>query len=541
MLTATQHTPLFTGTPAGASAHIRASGIHIILGDRRVLHDVDATVSHRSRLAIVGENGRGKTTLLHVLAGQLRPDAGAIVSVGTVALAQQALDARADETVGTLIETATADSLRALADLDEAAEAMAAGADVADRYAQALERATQLDAWDAQRRVDMALAGLDACADRDRRLGTLSVGQRYRVRLACVLGARPDLLLLDEPTNHLDASSLAFLTERLRDHAGGLAIVSHDRALLRDVASEFLDLDPSSDGRPRLYAGGYEGWIEGRDAERARWQQEHDEQTVEQHRLTQAASDARDRLQSSWRPAKGHGRHERASRAPGAVRAFNRRVDELEAHRVTVPQPPLVPGWPESRTRAGRPLVDVEAVKVEGRLVEPVSLRLAGGDRCVVTGPNGAGKSTLLGVLAAALQPDEGRVLVHSDVRIASLTQEVPSWDARLTPDQLFAQAMGEQGVGDVVSLGSLGLLEPHARHTPVARLSEGQQRRLHLALCFAVRPDVVVLDEPTNHLSAGLVDSLTAAIRASRAAVVVATHDRQLLRDLADWPHLAL
>ncbi|MGO1861035.1 ATP-binding cassette domain-containing protein, partial [Agrococcus casei] len=77
--------------------------------------------------------------------------------------------------------------------------------------------------------------------------------------------------------------------------------------------------------------------------------------------------------------------------------------------------------------------------------------------------------------------------------------------------------------------------------HTPVARLSEGQQRRLHLALCFAVRPDVVVLDEPTNHLSAGLVDSLTAAIRASRAAVVVATHDRQLLRDLADWPHLAL
>ena len=85
------------------------------------------------------------------------------------------------------------------------------------------------------------------------------MGQRYRVRLACVLGARPDLLLLDEPTNHLDAVSLAFLTERLREHTGGLAIVSHDRALLRDVAGEFLDLDPSSDGRPRLYHGGYDG------------------------------------------------------------------------------------------------------------------------------------------------------------------------------------------------------------------------------------------------------------------------------------------
>ncbi|MGO3758322.1 MAG: ATP-binding cassette domain-containing protein, partial [Agrococcus casei] len=411
-------------------------------------------------------------------------------------------------------------------------------ADAADRYAEALERATQLDAWDAQRRVDVALAGLNACTDRERPLETLSVGQSYRVRLACVLGARPDLLLLDEPTNHLDASSLAFLTERLRDHAGGLAIVSHDRALLRDVASEFLDLDPSSDGRPRLYAGGYDGWIEGRDAERARWQQEHDEQTAEQHRLTQAASDARDRLQSNWRPEKGHGKHQRATRAPGIVQAFNRRVEQLEAHRVTVPQPPLTPEWPESRTRSGRPLVDVEAVAVAGRLAGPVSLRLAGGDRCVVTGPNGAGKSTLLSVLTGALWPDEGRVLVHTDVRLASLTQEVPSWDARLTPQQLFAQSVQ---AGDAVSLGSLGLLESDALHTPVARLSEGQQRRLHLALCFAVRPDVVVLDEPTNHLSAGLVDSLTAAIRASRAAVVVATHDRQLLRDLADWPHLAL
>ncbi|MGO3758323.1 MAG: ATP-binding cassette domain-containing protein, partial [Agrococcus casei] len=123
MPTATQHTPLFTGTPAGASAHIRASGIHITLGDRHVLRGVDATVSHGSRLAIVGENGRGKTTLLHVLARQLPPDAGDVASVGTVALAQQALDARAGETVGTLIEAAIASSLQALADLDEAAEA----------------------------------------------------------------------------------------------------------------------------------------------------------------------------------------------------------------------------------------------------------------------------------------------------------------------------------------------------------------------------------------------------------------------------------
>lgn len=527
------HTPLFMGSPAGANAHIRASGIYVTLGDRQVLHDVTVTVSRGSRLAIVGENGRGKSTLLRVLAGHRQPDRGNTTTIGTVALAEQAMDAGSDETVGTLIETAITDSLRALADLDLAAEAMANGDDVADRYADALERATLLDAWDAQRRVDIALAGLDACTDRQRRLDTLSVGQRYRVRLACVLGARPDLLLLDEPTNHLDANSLAFLTQRLREHEGGLAVVSHDRALLRDVAEEFLDLDPSSDGRPRLYTGGYEGWIAGRDAERGRWQREYDGQVAEHRRLEQAASDARSRLQSNWRPEKGHGKHQRATRAPGIVQAFNRRVEELEAHKVTVPQPPLAPSWPIMRTRSGRPLVDIDDAQVAGRLTGQVTLRLTGGDRCVVTGPNGAGKSTLLSLISGSLLPDEGRVLVHSGVRVATVTQEVPAWDARLTPNRMLEQ----QGSAS----SAMGLLEADAQHTPVARLSEGQQRRLQLALCFAMRPDVIVLDEPTNHLSAGLVDSLTTAILASRAAVVVATHDRQLLRDLADWPRLEL
>lgn len=125
------------------------------------------------------------------------------------------------------------------------------GADVA--YAAALEAATRLDAWDASH---VALAALDACTDRNRPLSTLSVGQRYRVRLACLLGARPDLLMLDEPTNHLDADGLAFLTARLWAHPGGVVVVTHDRTLLRDVATHFLDLDPSRDGRPRLYAGG---------------------------------------------------------------------------------------------------------------------------------------------------------------------------------------------------------------------------------------------------------------------------------------------
>ena len=131
---------LTRGVPAGGSAHIRAEGVSVTLGGRPVLTDVDATVSAGSRLAIVGENGRGKTTLLHVLAGLLPPDSGRVTSTGSVALAQQALEARSEETVGSLVELAIADSLRALADLDVATESLGAQATGAEeRYADALE------------------------------------------------------------------------------------------------------------------------------------------------------------------------------------------------------------------------------------------------------------------------------------------------------------------------------------------------------------------------------------------------------------------
>ena len=537
---------LTRGVPAGGSAHIRAEGVSVTLGGQPVLTHVDATVSAGSRLAIVGENGRGKTTLLHVLAGLLPPDSGRVTSSGSVALAQQALEARSDETVGSLVELAIADSLRALADLDVATESLGAQATGAEeRYADALERATTLDAWDADRRVDVALAGLGACTDRDRRLRTLSVGQRYRVRLACVLGAQPDLLLLDEPTNHLDAAGLAFLTERLRAHRGGLALVTHDRALLRDVADSFLDLDPSEDGRPRLYAGGYEGWVEGRRADRARWEQDFADQQAEHRRLTQAAEEARSRLRDGWRPDKGTGKHQRATRAAGVVQTFNRRREDLEAHAVTVPRPPLELRWPVTRTRSGRPLLTCQEVTVAGRLDEPATVDLSGGDRLLLTGPNGSGKSTLLAVMAGELEPTSGQRVLHAGARMSVLSQEVPEWPAGLTAHQLFERHLAAREADGhargETSLGGLGLLDRQALAVPVSRMSQGQQRRLHLALCLADEPDLVVLDEPTNHLSSRLVDEMTEAIRSTRTAVVVATHDRQMLRDLGGWPRLDL
>ncbi|WP_221356367.1 ABC-F family ATP-binding cassette domain-containing protein [Streptomyces beigongshangae] len=561
---------------ASAGAHLRAEHITVTLGSRRVLDDVSVTVSARSRTAVVGENGRGKTTLLHVLAGLITPDGGTVHRAGTVGLARQELPARHGETVATLTSEALAPSLAALGALDEAALAMAQGDPTAgDRYAAALDTAGRLGAWDAERRVDVALAALGACADRDRPLSTLSVGQRYRVRLACLLGAHHDVLLLDEPTNHLDAGGLDFLTRRLREHDGGLALVSHDRTLLREVADRFLDLDPARDGRPRPYAGGYDAWQDARRRERERWEQDHEEQRAEHRRLQDAVSQARDRLTTGWRPDKGTGKHRRQSRAPGVVQSLRRQQDALEAHRVDVPEPPPVLRWPDLAVRPGVPQVRAHGVAVDGRLAGPVDLSLDGGDRLLVTGPNGAGKSTLLAVLAGALEPTRGRVRTARGVRLVRVAQETavdletvmglegaagregaPAREGSMagegavrgpgpTAREVYARRVGRLVAGgalrdaDADEPGSLGLLDPEALRTPVERLSQGQRRRLDLALALAGRPGLILLDEPTNHLAPALVDELTAALRATSATVVVATHDRQLLRDLADWPRL--
>ncbi|WLW51762.1 ABC-F family ATP-binding cassette domain-containing protein [Streptomyces sp. YU58] len=533
--------------PARDRAQLTCDDVRVERGGRTVLRHVEMKVSARSRWGVVGENGRGKSTLLHVLAGVLTPDEGSVQRVGTLALAEQEMPAEDDRTVGDVIDEHLADARAALHWLDTAAAALAEGLPSAEReYADALEAAQALDAWDADRRVDVALAGVGAVGDRTRRLATLSVGQRYRIRLACLLGAEYDFLLLDEPTNHLDLEGLGYLTARLRAHPGGVVVVSHDRALLSDVATTILDLDPTRDGRPQAYGGGYAGYREGREAELLRWEAEYEQQQTEHARLQQSLSEAQNRLSTGWRPPKGTGKHQRATRAPALVRSVHRRQEELEQHRITAPVPPRRFTPPELPARPGVVLLHAEEVTVDGRLHRPTSLSLASGDRLAVTGPNGAGKSTLLSVLAGRLAPTTGRARHARKVRLHLLGQESPHTTRRRAHDvyQAHTARLVTAGVlrdSEVTPLSALGLLGSRDANKPVAELSMGQQRRLDLALALATRPHLLLLDEPTNHLSIALVDELTEALRATDAAVVVATHDRQMQRDIRAWPRLDL
>jgi macrolide transport system ATP-binding/permease protein len=533
--------------PARHRAQLTLADVSLMRGATPVLNHVDLTVTAQSRIAIVGENGRGKSTLLYVLAGVLSPDSGSVQRTGTLGLAEQEMTATDSRTVGQAVAEAMAVPRAAVLALDAAASALADDREgAAEEYAAALEFAGAIQAWDAERRVQIALEALDAETDMTRLLADLSVGQRYRVRLACLLGSEDDFLLLDEPTNHLDRSGLEFLTAQLRARSGGVIIVSHDRALLSDIAETIIDLDPAPDNRPRIYGSGYAGYQEGRLSERERWEQDYERQQAEHTRLQESLSAAQNRLISGWRPEKGTNKHGRATRAGGHVQNVHRRREALEAHPVTVPEPPQLFRFPDLPTRTGAALLSVDNVSVAGRLATSVSFTLSHRGRLVVTGPNGAGKSTLLRVVSGELVQDTGTIQRPGSTRIGFLHQESAlPLDRRAS--EVYAAHIGalvSAGVllqSEVVSLSQLGLLRPRETGKRVGELSMGQQRRLDLALVLSKRPHLLLLDEPTNHLSFTLVDELTIALGATHAAVVLSSHDRQLLRDVASWPQLQL
>jgi macrolide transport system ATP-binding/permease protein len=427
-----------------------------------------------------------------------------------------------NRTVGQAVAEAIAEPLAALATLDAAALALADGTDRAqEQYAAALEHAEALDAWDAERRVQIALEALDAETDMTGLLADLSVGQRYRVRLACLLGADHDFLLLDEPTNHLDRSGLEFL-----DRAAPLAERRCRRRQPRsraavDIAETIVDLDPTPDDRPRVYGNGYAGYREGRAGRAGTLGTGVRPPTAEHARLQDSLSAAQNRLVSGWRPEKGTNKHGRATRAGGLVQSVHRRQEALEAHAVTVPEPPQLFRFPDLPTRTGAVSAQRRHVSVAGRFSTSVVLALAPW-RLVVTGPNGAGKSTLLSVLGGELSAGYRERCVCPGARawafsvrrrvcrlIAERARCTQLTSARSSARRHFARVGGGRAL-------STWAPAPARGGQTIGELSMGQQRRLDLALVLATHPHVLLLDEPTNHLSIALVDELTDALGAT-------------------------
>jgi len=523
-----------------AVAFLHGQDLVKIYRGRRVLDRVSVTASPGQRLGLVGENGVGKSTLLRLLAGVEEPDHGGVVRPADTGFLHQELPWPAHQTVGGVVDEALAEVRAALRRLDELAVALAHGSAQATsaqrllaEYGEMLEWAQAAEAWDADRRATLVLAGLGlAGLDRHRRLGTLSGGQRSRLGLAALLVRRPRALLLDEPTNHLDDDAVQFLQDHLRGLPGVVVIASHDRVFLDELCTDICDLDPARHGLTR-YRGGYSDYLRAKRAERRRWEQAWAAQQDQIGQLRVAVATTARRVAPN-RPIRDnnkvaydrHGERVLGSVA-SRVRNARLRLDKLVADQIPRPPAPLrFDGrmGTSAEPADGAPVLAVRGVCVPGRL-RLAELDVPAGGRLLVTGPNGAGKSTLLNVLAGRLRPAAGRVRTPPGTTVGLLDQDAHFPVPRRTAREVYAAALGE--LAERTPLGELGLLGAAELDRAVGELSVGQRRRLALAILVASGPQVLLLDEPTNHISLALADELEQALHASPGTVVVATHDR--------------
>ncbi|MCO4276652.1 ATP-binding cassette domain-containing protein [Pseudarthrobacter sp. HLT3-5] len=538
--------------------HLNLSGVSHGYGDRQLLDGIGLVITAGEHVAIVGENGAGKSTLLRILAGLEAPDEGTAVSHGRVGYLAQTHGLPESFTVGAAVDASLA-SLRALeAELDRLEAGLAdAEDDELETYGRLQTEYQLREGYAAESRVEAALDRLGLGGlDRKRTLGSLSGGEQERVALACVLADPADILLLDEPTNHLDARGTAWLEDRLAAHRGTVVVVSHDRVLLRKVASTVIEVDAERRTVTR-YGNGYDGYLREKAAERQRWVQQYhewiDAMEAEQRQadtVTDRMGYARKRDNDKMGFDFKAGTWQKA--ATSKVRNAQERLRRLEASPIDRPPVPLrlaaelavdpqalsvAPAGPGAAAAPGDDsLLTASAVLMARGVAVPGRLGVTDfvartGEKILITGPNGAGKSTLLSVLAGTLEPAEG--LVQRPARIGYLQQELelPQRPTlRLLP--AFAAGLGGNIDEHAEALLRLGLFRTSEFHVPVGSLSAGQQRRLALARLLLGGYGTLIVDEPTNHLAPVLVEQLEEALAGFTGTLVMVSHDRAL----RDW-----
>jgi macrolide transport system ATP-binding/permease protein len=517
--------------------HLRARDLRKGFGDGAVLDGVSLTVTAGQRLAVIGDNGAGKSTLLRLLAGRLVGDGGDVrCTTESRCLIEQEMDAPAGTTVASVRAEALRSPCDALTALQDAASGLAAGAEgAAERYAAALAHAERLAAWDVERRLEAALNAFDAHFHPERALASLSIGQRYRLRLGCALADPAGTVLLDEPSNHLDDSSLDRLVQWLFEFPGIAVFVTHDRWLLDAVATAIFDLDSALGAGGTLFGGSFHAYREARAGTLREWRRRFAASLDAERELSKRLIAARAAAPGHWQPGKGGAKHGRESRAASSVRLLRRRIDDLRRERCPAPPDPLVLTAPNAADTGDAILLEAAGLAVRGRVTQPSDspIRLGARGRLLLRGANGAGKSTLLSVLASQLAPDAGTLTVAPGAQVGLLAQE-DDWNPNRTPADVL-------GAWDLDQIRATGLVLDADLGRPFGQLSVGQRRRVTLACVVLSRPSVLLLDEPTNHLSVTLVDELCDALLSTTAAVVLVTHDRTLCRMVHDWPTVTL
>ena len=521
-------------------------------GADRLIENVSISAGPGDRVGLVGPNGCGKSTLLALIAGELKPEKGAIgttPSTATVGLMTQSRMSNPGEDIKTLItrQTGVADAQRAL---DESLPGLTEGSVKAnDAYDAAFQRWMQLGGADLEQRTLEVLSkvtDVDPAVFLGRIVESLSGGEKAKVWLSVLELSQFDILLLDEPTNDLDLAGLERLEEVVLAHQGPLVLVSHDRTFLDRIVTEVIEFDPdprkSKLSSVSRFGGGWSAYLDERQVRRAQAFDEYQSYTSERDRL-----EARAKTTRSW-SAKGVARerrppdNDRAARGArieaseqlaSKARQMDRAIDRLE--HVDRPWEPWQLQFEIGEIeRSGDLVFQLEnAVVGQGTFeIGPINLEVLSGDRILIQGPNGAGKTTMLRALLGELPLRSGSHHIGRSVVLGALDQSRRRLDVATDLLRAFMDDTATDKSTARSVLAKFGLTTRHISR-PSIELSPGEQTRAVLAAFATTGVNTVVLDEPTNHLDLEAIEQLEQALSKFAGTLLVISHDRAFVEGL--------
>src|ERR1043165_9236232 len=492
---------------------------------RAVLKDIYLSYFYGAKIGVIGLNGSGKSSLLRIIAGVDKGFTGeTILSPGyTVGYLEQ--EPRLDEskTVRETVEEAVAETVALLKEFDEINARFGDGVSeeemsrLLERQGEVQEKLDALDAWDLDSRLEMALDAL-RCPPGETPVKILSGGERRRVALCRLLLQKPDILLLDEPTNHLDAESVAWLEQHLRQYAGTVIAVTHDRYFLDNVAGWILELD-RGEGIP--WKGNYSSWL---DQKSIRLQQEEKTESKRQRIL---------KRELEWVRTSPKGRNvKQKARLAAYDRLLNEDVKEKEEKLEL-----FIPPGP----RLGSVVIEANNISKsygDKMLFENLSFTLPPNGIVGIIGPNGVGKTTLFKIILGKEKPDTGTIKIGDTVKLAYVDQSHDDLVPGKTVYEIISGGTDTMLVGGKQINSRAYVSKFNFNGTDQSKklevLSGGERNRAHLAIALREGANVVLLDEPTNDIDVNTLRALEEAIENFAGCAVIISHDRWFLDRVA-------
>jgi len=487
-------------------------------GGKQVLKDISLSFFPGAKIGVVGLNGSGKSTLLKIMAGELEDYIGEAWAADGVRVGYLPQEPELDATTdvlgnamqGVAERKALVDRYNELAAnySDETAEEMAKLQDEIE--AQGL--------WDLDTQVEQALDAL-RCPPGDAKVARLSGGEKRRVALTKLLLAKPDILLLDEPTNHLDAESVAWLERYLKEYAGCIMLVTHDRYFLDNITQWTLELDR---GQGVPYKGNYSSWLE---------------QKAKRLEVEKGQDEARQRTlkrELEWIRSSPKARQ---AKSKARIDAYDRLAEEAARQEVGKAQIQIPPG-----PRLGEVVVEIDGLSKafgDRLLIDNLSFKLPPGGIVGVIGPNGAGKTTLFKMITGVEKPDGGAIRLGDSVELGYVDQSRDHLNDKKTVWEEVSAGLDIMKLGDKMEVNSRAYVSWFNFKGPdqqkkVGLLSGGERNRVHLAKMLKEGGNLLLLDEPTNDLDTETLSALEAALEDFAGCAVIISHDRFFLDRMA-------